>query len=552
MRSGQRIAVTAGVCAAVVSVVGFGAYSLLGGDDDGGTANVASTSDSTPSGTPSEEPEPVTDEEVLAASAAFFDAWTLGDTATAAGLTDDPQSARVVLDALAERAGLADLALEPSAPDGATVPFAVSATVALDDDEVEPAPWEYTSALEVVRERGTGEAVVAWDPALIHPALEDDQIIEAGPVDELPPVEVLDVNGDVLTAEDHPSLTPILEDLRERYGDASGGTAGGELRIVDAEGETVERLLELAEPAPGQVPTTIDPVLQAAAEESVAARGNASVVAVQPSTGAIQAVANAPADGMNTAFEGSYAPGSTFKIVTASLLIDRGLASANAAHPCPKYFEHGGWRFQNLDEFEIEGGTFADSFAASCNTAFISQAPELADDDLGNQARDVFGLGLTWSIGTTSMDGTVPTQSDAQMAASLIGQGGVRMNPLNMASVSATVQSGVFRQPYLVPPSFDNRELAQAPRGLSGSTAQELRSLMNRTAVNGSAAEALAGLGGDIGGKTGSAEVDGQDLPNAWFTAYRNDLAVAALVPESGHGGTNAGPVVAEVLRARG
>ncbi|WP_190232925.1 penicillin-binding transpeptidase domain-containing protein [Streptomyces avicenniae] len=550
MRSGQRIAVTAGVCAVVVSAVGFGAYSLLGGGDEGGgTANVASTSDATPS---PEEQEPLTDEEVTAASAAFLDAWAMGDTATAAGLTDDAQAARLVLDALVERAGLADLVLEASPADGARVPFAATATVSIDDDAIDPAPWEFASALEVVREEGTGDAVVAWDPALIHPSLAEGQLIETGPIDELPPVEVLDANGDVLTAEDHPSLTPILDDLRERYGASSGGTAGGELRIVDAEGETVEQLAVLAEPAAGEVPTTIDPALQAAAEEAVAARDSASVVAIQPSTGAIQAVANSPADGFNTALEGSYAPGSTFKIVTASLLIDRGLASAGAPHPCPQYFEHGGWRFQNLDEFEIEGGTFADSFAASCNTAFISQAPELADEDLGDQARDVFGLGLTWSVGTTSMDGAVPTEANAQMAAALIGQGGVRMNPMTIASVSATVQSGVFRQPYLIPPDFDGRQLATAPRGLSAATGQELRALMSRTATSGTAAEALAGLGGDLGGKTGSAEVDGQELPNAWFTAYRGDLAVAALVPESGHGGTNAGPVVAEVLRSRG
>ncbi|NED06069.1 penicillin-binding protein, partial [Streptomyces sp. SID6648] len=76
------------------------------------------------------------------------------------------------------------------------------------------------------------------------------------------------------------------------------------------------------------------------------------------------------------------------------------------------------------------------SFARSCNTAFISQAPELKDDDLTRQAEQVFGLSMNnWSVGVPTFDGRVPVQSKAQMAASLIGQGGVRMNPLNMASV---------------------------------------------------------------------------------------------------------------------
>ena len=549
MRSGQRVAVIAGTCAAVVSVLGFGAYSLLGGEsEEGERGNVAATSDDEPG--EGVESGPPSAEEVLQASDAFLDAWAAGDAAAAAELTDDPEAATAALTSLVEDAAVSELTVTPEAPSGERVAFSVDAVVAYEEDEaVDPADWNYSSELTVTRDATTGEPVVDWEPTVLYPGLAEGQSIVTGPADELPPVEVLDATGAALTAEDHPTLAPILDDLRERYAEQSGGSAGAETRIVDAEGETVEQLLALAEPVAGEVPTTIDPTIQAAAEAAVAGKSNASVVAIQPSTGAIQGLANSPADGFNTALEGSYAPGSTFKIVTASLLIDEGLASANAPHPCPQYFEVGGWRFQNLDEFEIEGGTFADSFAASCNTAFISQAPELSDEALGNQARDAFGLGMTWQVGTTTMDGAVPTQSDAQMAASLIGQGGVRMNPMTMASVSATVRNGGFLQPYLVPQSFDDREFATA-NGLSAATAEELRGLMNRTATNGTAAEAMAGLGGDIGAKTGSAEVDGQDKPNAWFTAYRNDLAVAAVVPNSGHGGSNAGPVVADVLSA--
>jgi hypothetical protein len=553
MRNGQRIALVAGVFAAVASLAGFGAYSVLaGGDDDGsGSGNVAATGDDRASGDETPAAEPPTEQEIAVTAEAFLAAWAAGDAAAAAALTDDPQAAEAALTSLAEDARVAAWTIEPAAARDAQVPFSVDADVAYDAaPAAEPADWSYTSALTVVRDADGEDAVVDWDPAVLHPALADGGRIEVGPLDGAEsPVEVLDVNGDPLTEEDHPGLAPVLAELRERYAEESGGSAGAELRLVDAEGEPVEQLLPLAEAEPGQVPTTIDPVIQRAAEAAVAGHDQAAVVAIQPSTGAIRAIANQPADGFDMALEGSYAPGSTFKIVTASLLIDRGLAAPDAPHPCPKYFEVGGWRFQNLDEFEIEGGTFADSFAASCNTAFISQAPELSDDDLGNQARDAFGLGLTWQVGVTSMDGQVPTQSDAQMAASLIGQGGVRMNPLTMASVSATVRNGGFLQPYLVPPTFDGRQLATAD-GLSASTAEQLRALMNRTATNGTAAAAMSGLGGDIGAKTGSAEVDGQDKPNAWFTAYRNDLAAAAVVPNSGHGGEFAGPVVAEVLAA--
>ena len=60
----------------------------------------------------------------------------------------------------------------------------------------------------------------------------------------------------------------------------------------------------------------------------------------------------------------------------------------------------------------------------------------------------------------------------------------------------------------------------------------------------------MAGVSGDMGAKTGSAEVDGQKKSNGWFTAYRDDLAAAAVVPAGGHGGDAAGPVVAHPHRA--
>ncbi|WP_432746632.1 penicillin-binding protein [Streptomyces sp. JH002] len=543
MRNGQKVAVIAGVFVVMATGAGFGAYSMLSGDgDDGGQQNASSTSDAEP-----EESAPPSAAEVLEVSGDFLDAWAAGDTDGAAALTDDAGSAAQALAALAEDASVSGFTLSAGAPEGGSVPFGVVANIAY--EELPEREWSYDSELTVVRDADSGEIVVDWEPSVLYPGLAEGQHIETGPSGELPPVTVLDAEGGELTAQAHPTLKGVLEDIGERFADHSGASPAVVTRITDAEGGTVEELIELAEPVAGEVPTTIVPAIQAAAEAAVADKDRAAVVAIQPSTGAIQGVANAPADSFDIALQGSYAPGSTFKIVTASLLIDEGLASAGAKHPCPKYFEHGGWKFQNLDKFEIKDGTFADSFAASCNTAFISQAGELSDEALGDHARDAFGLGLTWSVGVSTLDGAVPTQSLAQMAASLIGQGGVRMNPMTMASVSATVKSGTFKQPYLVPAEIGGRELATAA-GPSAATAAELRSLMNRTAVNGTAAEAMAGLSGDIGAKTGSAEVDGQDKPNAWFTGYRNDLAVAAVVPDSGHGGSNAGPVVAQVLSA--
>jgi cell division protein FtsI/penicillin-binding protein 2 len=76
--------------------------------------------------------------------------------------------------------------------------------------------------------------------------------------------------------------------------------------------------------------------------------------------------------------------------------------------------------------------------------------------------------------------------------------------------------------------------------------------MMRLTATQGTGAAAMRGLGGDIGAKTGSAEVDGEATSDSWFVGYRGDVAASALVQQGGHGGDAAGPIVAAVLRAAG
>jgi hypothetical protein len=551
MRDGQKVAVIGAVFTAVVGAAGFGAYTLIGdsGTSGGGDRQGVAFADGK-ADAPASEAGPPSDEEVRETAGKFLRAWQAGKADEAAALTDDRAAAARALAGFREDLRVSGVSLRPGTAAGADVPFTVTAQVEYDKEE-KPGAWTYESELTVVRDAATGEPVVDWEPSVVHPVLQDGQRLETAEA-EAPPIKALDRNGTELTPEAHPELAAILADLRKRYGGRTDGRPGVEIRIVDGAGKEVKALKRLSEGTPGELRTTLDATVQKAAVQAIAGRPKASVVALKASTGEILAVANTPAGGFNTAFKGSLAPGSTMKIVTASMLMEKGLASSSAQHPCPKYFTHGGWKFQNLDKFEINGGTFAQSFAASCNTAFISQAGELKDDDLTRQARDVFGIGLTWQVGTATFDGSVPVQSHAQMAASLIGQGGVRANPLIMASVSATVKSGVFHQPYIVSPEVDGRTLAKAPRTLPASVSQELRSLMRLTATSGSAAEAMAGTGGDFGAKTGSAEVDGQEKPNAWFTAYRNDMAAAAVVPASGHGGKNAGPVVRQVLNSIG
>jgi hypothetical protein len=539
--------VLAGMLAVVLGGAGIGVYALYGGGaaaDDRTSATAASAKvEQVPTG-------PLTAAEVTTAARTFLTAWQQGRVAEAAAATDDARAATALLTGFTKDARIEKATFAAGTRVGDKVPFSVRGTVTYKGASK---PLAYRSTLTVVRRAADGKPLVDWHASVVHPDLQDGDTLVTGEAGT-PPVTALDRDGGEITAAKYPSLGTVLDGLREKYGKTAGGKAGVELRVVRGKESKARKasdktLLELREGTPGTVRTTLSPRMQAAAEQQVAKKARASVVVLRPSTGEILAVANS-SHGFNAAFQGSLAPGSTMKIITSSLLMDKGLAAADKKHPCPKYFTYGGWKFQNDDEFEIKDGTFKASFARSCNTAFISQAPKLDDSDLTEQAQQVFGLSLNnWAIGVPSFDGSVPVQSQAQMAASLIGQGGVRMNPLNMASVAATVKSGVFRQPYLVSPDVDGRTLATASRTLSASTLGQLRELMNYTAAYGTAAEAMSGLGPDYGAKTGSAEVDGQEKPNGWFTAYRGDLAAAGVVQAGGHGGDTAGPIVAALLR---
>ncbi|MEV0123408.1 penicillin-binding transpeptidase domain-containing protein [Streptomyces sp. NPDC050703] len=552
--------VIGGAAAVVVCGVGAAAFALSGGADGSHTDDKQVATG------------PPTPAEVRTTARKFLAAWAEGDVAGAAALTDDRAAAKRALTSFREDGHFTDTELTPGRRSGADVPFKAAATVAY---KGRSKPFAYESELTVVRSKSDGRTLVGWRPSVVHPELKEGDRLVTGEAGD-PPIKAVDRDGGELTAAEYPSLGTVLDGLREKYGKKAGGRAGVELRVVradeekstgaagsagakkkagedDSESAPDKTLLTLSPGTPGTLKTTFSPSLQAAAERETAERQRASVVVVKPSTGEILAAANSNPTGFNVAFQGSLAPGSTMKVVSASMLLEKKLAGVDKKHPCPKYATYGGWKFQNDDKFQIKNGTFKASFARSCNTAFITRAKKLENDSLTRQAQEVFGLGRDdWSIGVPTFDGAVPVQSDAQMAASLIGQGGVRMNPLNMASVAATVKSGTFKQPYLVSPDVDDRELATAPRKMSGATLSGLRELMHYTAVAGTAAEPMSGLGSDTGAKTGSAEVDGQKKPNGWFTAYRGDLASAAVVQQGGHGGDSAGPLVRAMLLAGG
>jgi hypothetical protein len=544
MRNGAKAALVGGVFAVMVGGAGYGAYNLVSAITGGNTS--------------AEEPGavktgPLTRDEIRDTTRKFFAAWEKGDAEGAAALTNNEDgTAQKALTGYREDAHITKVQITPGTASGAKVPFSVKATVSY---EGKTKPLSYESDLTVVRGSTTGRPLLDWQPSVVHPDLEEGDTLVTGEA-SAPPIEAVDRGGAVLSEKKYPSLGPIIEQLRKRYGDEAGGTPGIELAVRHQSADVPdETLLTLDKGTPGKLQTTLSASVQAAAEKAVKKFAESSVVAVQPSTGEVLAVANHRDDEFNAAFQGELAPGSTMKIITAAMLIDNGVTSMNDLAPCPDNAVWQSQTFHNLKGMAPnENATLADSFARSCNTAFVKLVDEkpLTDESLTREAQDRFGLGRdNWKTGIASFDGSVPPSGGPDRAANAIGQGQIQMSPLNMASVTATAITGVFRQPVIVPQKLDDRELATA-RGLEQNTVAQLREMMRRTATSGTAAEAMSGLGPYYGAKTGSAEVDSQATSNSWFTGYRGDIAAAAVTQEGGHGGDAAGPIVADVLRAGG
>ncbi|MER7462959.1 penicillin-binding transpeptidase domain-containing protein [Streptomyces sp. NPDC097981] len=542
MNGAAKGAIVGGVFLAMVGGAGYGVYALVdgagsghGGDAKGDTALQAEKGSG-----------PVTDKEAAQTAKAFLAAWAAGDAHAAAELTNNVQAAQTAVADYRAKAYVSKAVITPGTAAGATVPFTVAAEVTYAGTAK---PLAYESKLTVVRGLNSGKPLVDWQPSVIHPQLQKDEKLRAG-APAAPPVKAVDRHGEELGAEKYPSLGPVLDELRQTYGGKVGGKSGAELWIEPAAQDAPKRtLLTLVEGEPSTLKTYLDAKVQAAAEKAVAKYPESSVVAVQPSTGQILAIANHRRDGYNAAMQGARAPGSTLKIITAAMLIDRGKAAADKPAECVKEASWGGRSFHNLNNFELPGATFATAFAKSCNTAFIKQIDDVKDDSaLSKEATEVFGIGLDWKTGIKSVDGKVPAATGASAAAEYIGQGQVTMNPLNVASITATARSGRFHQPLLVEPELDGRPIASAARTMKPSVRQQLLSMMRLTATSGTGAAAMSSVGGDKGAKTGSAEVDGAGSPDSWFTGYSDDVAAAAMVEAGGHGGDAAGPVVAAVL----
>ncbi|MEP9415459.1 penicillin-binding protein 2 [Gordonia sp. VNQ95] len=359
------------------------------------------------------------------------------------------------------------------------------------------------------------------------------------------------------------------------------------------------------DPRGGNVLTTVDPRLQQVAYDQMNSGATCdgpcrgAVVALEPSTGKILAMVSTPSYDpnllsshdqttreaawavdtgpdkrlQNRATEEIYAPGSTFKIVTAATALRDGLSPNVQLSGAPGFrLPDSNATLPNYGGETCPGGgtvTLTDAIRYSCNTAFADLMLNKVDDGTAKlkETASLFGLDQPApNIPMPVVRSTVGPISDrASLALSAIGQKDVAMTALQNAMVASTVaNAGVRMQPYLVDKlqSADLRTLYTTPPTSINSpvTAQQAADLTTMMVASENNSNSSSGSV-QIASKTGTAEHGDRETstPYTWYIAFgpSNDAKIAvAVVVENGKfgvssvGNTVAGPIGRAVINA--
>ncbi len=347
---------------------------------------------------------------------------------------------------------------------------------------------------------------------------------------EIPGVTASD-ESDLVSTD--PTFAPdLVGQVKKAVIDEVDGQAGWSVVTSNRNGVDVDVLTDTPpQPAPS-FSISLDRNIQVAAQRAVNARTEqAMTVVIQPSTGAILAVAQNPAadrDGP-VASAGLYPPGSTFKIITAGAAISSGLATPGSTVPCPGRIEIGERSVPNYNEFSLGDVTMSTAFTRSCNTSFAKLASEMSPDAL-TVAASQFGVGPDYDVvGLPTDSGSVPPADElVQRTEDGFGQGKVVVSTFGMALAAATVAHGSTPVPNLLV-GRDTVITGDHPP-IEPAMVDGLRGMM-RSVVTSGTAERIADQG-EVYGKTGEAEVEGGS--HSWFVGYRGDIAFATLVVRGG------------------
>jgi penicillin-binding protein A len=354
------------------------------------------------------------------------------------------------------------------------------------------------------------------------------------------------------------------------------------------------------------VALTISPTAQNAAYQALQNDGGhpAAVVALDPKSGAILAMASVPSYNpnlltsinngallnrnynrlnraksqplLNRAVTPNFPPGSSFKIVTSSAAYSRGLvANPQTTIPAPPILRlpNGNFLHNDGDEVCANGNPpIIEAFFLSCNTAFGKLGIRLTAPVLRNQA-ELFGVNKTLNIPFQVTPGSFPTASgwtDPSLTAfSAIGQYNDEVSPLQEAMFSAAIENnGQLMTPYMVQQVIapglsviQNASPSVFSTAVSPQVAANVKAMMlDVTQKPAGTAYRTAGPPATsivIYGKTGTAEngVNNSSTDDAVFTCFVPEsegkpIAIGVIVKGGGFGADAAAPIAVQIIKA--
>lgn len=374
--------------------------------------------------------------------------------------------------------------------------------------------------------------------------------------------------------------------IERRYEDLLRGRHGTEIYIRDALGRPRSSYVGQSAVRGHDIVLTIDHRLQLTADRLMAGHDGA-VIVIDPNDGSILALVSKPdydpnnplrgassgaTSTYNRATRGRYAPGSTFKIVTAAAGLKAGLLASDG-HFCPGNFHLPNvrrpfwcdrrWGHESLD--------MIGAIQKSCNVYFYNWANEVGKNRMIEMA-GAFGFGARTGIDLGSEGRGLLARTDRKQVyrGSVIqmgiGQGAlIAVTPIQLANAYAAIANGgTLWKPHLlkevrtahgeVVERFEPTSLGTLP--VSAGSLRSIREGLRRVVMSRTGTGNKIGFKPewDVSGKTGSAEVAGQELTNGWFVAYapseKPEICVLVLIEAEGHGGSTAGPVVLGLMEA--
>ena len=248
---------------------------------------------------------------------------------------------------------------------------------------------------------------------------------------------------------------------------------------------------------------------------------------------------------------GLYAPGSTFKLVTAAAALRLDPASWNSRYMCQRQDDgrvgarvqgYGIVRDDLLDLHPHGAIAMHDAIVQSCNAYFAQLAVRLGPRPLLDTAA-LAGISVARDDSAARLSATLPQAG--------YGQGDVVTTPLRMARIAAAVANGgLLREPLIASP-----DKAREPQRFLSANAARLLGDSLRDAVEKGTGRALGAHPWRIAGKTGTAE--NHNAPShAWFVGFaphgraEKRIAFAVLIEHAGYGGAIAAPAAGEIVSA--